>query len=363
MKLLKPVLKHIAASALAVVMGLSLVLPEPVHAQVAMRQTKGAGGEITLVYPSEQVASRQRLGAFEIDVVFGGPPAKLNGHLIVLSHGSGGSSLSDHTLARTLALAGFVVAQPEHQGDNWKDSRDTGPISWQKRPLEVSQAIDAVAADPMFASFLKLDKTGVHGMSAGGVSAITLAGGQWSFSQMLKHCRENFQAARNFCLFGARSEKEAQERMALFTAATTSGVQEASNASNPIPGTAPKLLAYKDARVIAVSAMVPVAAIFDTASLKDLSIPLAITSATADELLPPSFHSDYVLKHCNSCIALNRLEGAAHFDTLSPWPDSIAKPIAQTMPGGALGKNFDSAQRQLAFDRITQFFVQNLIKP
>ena len=109
--------------------------------------------------------------------------------------------------------------------------------------------------------------------------------------------------------------------------------------------------------------MVPVAAIFDANSLMRMTLPVAITSATADELLVSQFHSDYVLKHCPSCTPLNRLEGAAHFDTLSPWPESIAKPVAEQMPGGKLGKDFDSTQRQVAFDKIAQFFVQNLLKP
>ena len=289
--------------------GASLMYAQPSQAQVAMRQIKGLGGEITLIYPTAQIATVQRMGPFEIEVAFSAKPGPLHGRLIVMSHGSGGSALSDHSLARTLALAGFVVAQPIHQGDNWQDSSDVGPVTWKRRPLEITQAIDAVAADAMFASLINFNKTGVHGMSAGGVSALTLAGAQWSTKQFIQHCTNQFQADRNFCMFGARSEKE-------------------------IP-----------------------------ASFRNISLPLAITSASADELLVPQFHSDYVLKHCLSCIALTRLEGAGHFDTLSPWPESIAKPVAEQMPGGKLGKDFDSTQRQIAFDKIAQFFVQTLLKP
>jgi predicted dienelactone hydrolase len=360
-----PLKKHLCSTlvTLSLALGASLMSAQPSQAQVAMRQIKGLGGEITLIYPTAQINTVQRMGPFEIEVAFAAKPGLLNGRLIVMSHGSGGSALSDHTLARTLALAGFVVAQPIHQGDNWQDSSGLGPVTWKRRPLEISQAIDAVAADAMFASLINFNKTGVHGMSAGGVSALTLAGAQWSTKQLIQHCTNQFQADRNFCMFGARSEKEMQERMASFKAATISNTTTATNSSTNSSNRDPVTIGYQDLRVVAVSAMVPVAAIFDPASFSSISRPLAITSATADELLVPQFHSDYVLKHCPSCIALTRLEGAGHFDTLSPWPESIAKPVAEHMPGGKLGKRFDSTQRQVAFDKIAQFFVQNFLKP
>src|SRR5690349_24648625 len=70
-------------------------------------------------------------------------------------------------LARTLVEAGFVVALPEHQGDNYRDMSKVGPASWKRRPAEVSRAIDAVSRDARFASLLSADKVGVYGMSAG----------------------------------------------------------------------------------------------------------------------------------------------------------------------------------------------------
>jgi predicted dienelactone hydrolase len=55
------------------------------------------------------------------------------------------------------------------------------------RPHEVSQAIDAMAADPRFAPLLDLKRVGIYGMSAGGLTVLTLAGARWSPALLARH--------------------------------------------------------------------------------------------------------------------------------------------------------------------------------
>ncbi len=74
----------------------------------------------------------------------------------MISHGSGGGPWVHMDLARRLVQAGFVVAIPLHKGDNHQDDGTTGPQSWERRPAEVSAAIDAVAAQP------RLDRPRTH---------------------------------------------------------------------------------------------------------------------------------------------------------------------------------------------------------
>ena len=54
-----------------------------------------------------------------------------------------------------------------------------------------------MARDGRFAPLLSLDRVGMYGMSAGGHTALVLAGGRWSPSVLLKHCEahlaEDFQ--------------------------------------------------------------------------------------------------------------------------------------------------------------------------
>src|SRR6185436_85360 len=71
---------------------------------------------------------------------------------------------------------------------SYKCTSDIGPASWRRRPAEVSRAIDAVGKDARFAPLLQLDKVGVYGMSAGGHTALSFAGGRWSPAQLKRHC-------------------------------------------------------------------------------------------------------------------------------------------------------------------------------
>ena len=84
--------------------------------------------------------------------------ARGNGRLVVISHGSGGAPWAHADLARQWVAAGFVVALPQHQGDNDRDPGRPGPDSWALRPAEVPRAIDAVAQHPRLAPLPALDK-------------------------------------------------------------------------------------------------------------------------------------------------------------------------------------------------------------
>lgn len=139
------------------------------------------------------------LGLFELEVAPDAVPRPGRHRLIVMSHGTGGSPLSDHAMAATLARAGFVVAQPLHRGDNHQDARDAGPASWTRRPTEASRAIDLLASHPAWQQRVLTDRVGVHGMSAGGTTALQLAGAQWSVLSLVRHCPAHGDEDFGFC--------------------------------------------------------------------------------------------------------------------------------------------------------------------
>ena len=133
-------------------------------------------GPITVYYPTDAPEHPVARGRLTLSLAEHAAPLRGNGRLVVISHGSGGSPWVHADLARALVNAGFVVALPEHHADNYRDDSRPGPESWSQRPAEVSRAIDAVAHDARFAPLLQLDKVGVYGMSAGGHTALTMAG-------------------------------------------------------------------------------------------------------------------------------------------------------------------------------------------
>jgi predicted dienelactone hydrolase len=335
---------------------------------VGLREIRSGDLPITLVYPTAEQVQTYTQGAFSLKVAHDAAPlASRQGRrqLIVLSHGSAGSPLPDHHLAATLARAGFVVAQPQHRGDNWQDFSRAGPESWKTRPQDVRETIDAVANDSVLGPLVRTDRVGVHGMSAGGVTALVLAGGQWRMLDLIRHCGRYLDEDIGFCLNGlGQHPMQQQMRRAQFVLsertpdqflpATMQAAHGGIVAADPRP----------DPRIAAVSLLVPVGAIFTAESLARIRIPVGLTQADADTVLLPRFHSQHVLRHCPGCRALSSHTQAGHFDWLAPWPASVAQAVADTqMRGGLPNENFAPAERQSAFDRIAAFFLQSLQNP
>jgi predicted dienelactone hydrolase len=336
-----------------------------------MRQIQSNGMPITLVYPTAAAAQDVTYGAFTVQIASNAAPLPADStaasgkrSLIVLSHGTAGSALPEHALAAALARAGFVVAQPEHRGDNWQDFSKAGPESWKTRPQDVRETIDAVARDPALAELVDTRRVGVHGMSAGGVTGLVLAGAQWRMLNLIQHCAQNLDEDIGFCLngLGQLPELQTQRRRQFEMARGAPEPYMPANlkvvhggqgveASDPRP----------DPRIAAVSLAVPVGAIFTPESLARMRIPVGLNVAGNDLVLLPRFHSQHVLQHCKTCTTLSDHPKAGHFDWLSPWPTNIATPVAATqmrggMPTGALG----AAEREHSHAQIVQFFATHL---
>jgi len=342
------------------------VIAGTASAQVGMQQMQVGAMTVTLVYPTTSVASTQALGPFSIDVALGAPALEKRQRLIVMSHGSGGSPLADHALAAAFARAGFVVAQPLHEGNNFRDQRLAGPETFIKRPGEVTQIIDALANDPRWSSRLALDKVGVHGMSAGGVTGLSLAGAQWRRIDLVRHCKAHEQADAGFCFAGANDAAARAGRQAAFDSADKTpeadlpaeltawhgGRSPGSQQADPRP----------DARIAAVSLAVPVAAIFNAERLARIRIPVGVVGAQRDEVLVPRFHSARVLALCEACTLLADLPGAGHFDVLWPWPESVAREVAEEQVRGGLPvPGFDASLREAAQAKMVAFHRQHLL--
>jgi predicted dienelactone hydrolase len=342
---------------------------------VGMRQIQSSSMTITLVYPTAAAAQAVTYGAFTVQVASNAAPLPADSTaasgkraLIVLSHGTAGSALPEHTLAAALARAGFVVAQPEHRGDNWQDFSKAGPDSWKTRPQDVSETIDAVARDPALAELVDTRRVGVHGMSAGGATGLVLAGAQWRMLNLVQHCAQNLDEDIGFCLNGLATQpsmqllRKSQFAMSRMLTETTapSRFKTMHGGASPSASSDPRI----DPRVVAVSLAVPVGVIFTPESLARIRIPVGLSTSGNDGVLLPRFHSQHVLKHCASCTTLSDHPQVGHFDWLSPWPASLAQTVATTqMRGGLPNPEFTNEDRQKAFDQIALFFKQKLSQP
>jgi predicted dienelactone hydrolase len=110
---------------------LTLAATQPAEAAMGLSQIEATveDGPITLYYPTGSPSRTVMRGPFALQVAEQVPPARGNGRLVVVSHGSGGSPWVHHDLARQLVEAGFVVALPQHRGDNYLDFSAPGPDS------------------------------------------------------------------------------------------------------------------------------------------------------------------------------------------------------------------------------------------
>jgi predicted dienelactone hydrolase len=268
------------------------------------------GGEVTLFYPTAEPGRPERRGDLDWRLAPGAAPVPGNGRLIAISHGSGGGAWVHSALAQALVDAGFTVVLPLHRGDNWADPAHPGPDSWKQRPAEISHAIDRVAADPRFAG-LRLDRVGGFGMSAGGHTMLSLAGGAWSPDRFRAQCEQHLAEEFNACvglaaslsggwLDGIKRWLARRVLNARFTDAT--------------PQT------HVDPRMAAIVAGVPAAGDFDPASLAHPRVPLALITAGQDRWLPARFHSEVILAACQGCERLVDLPDAGHGALLAPPP-------------------------------------------
>ena len=108
-----------------------------------------------------------------------GPVAPGQWPLVVISHGSGGSNLSHRTLAVHLARNGYVVAMPEHPGDNRRNNQLAGTDAiLAQRPADVRFAMNWVFSNDLFASSLQPEVAAIIGHSSGGYTALAVAGGR-----------------------------------------------------------------------------------------------------------------------------------------------------------------------------------------
>ena len=268
-------------------------------------------GKVTVYYPSAAADQPVRRGPFTLSLAPEAPPLRGNGRLVVVSHGSGGTAWVHTDLAHALVEAGFVVALPQHRGDNAWDDGTPGPESWKRRPAEVSRAIDAVAQDTRFAPLLALDRVGGFGQSAGGHTMLSLAGGVWSSAGFLRHCEAHLAQDFNACVGTATQLTGGWwDGFKLWLARTV--LRHTLDDDTPQP--------HHDPRIAAVVAGVPAAADFDLSSLQHPRIPVGLITAGQDIWLTPRWHGEAVAAACVPCVRLAHLPEAGHSVLLSPLP-------------------------------------------
>ncbi len=147
---------------------------------------------VTIFYPTAQTPRLVWLG---ISFGYLAPDAAITSGqhpFVVISHGTGGTPTSHLDTAIALVEAGYVVAAPLHNGDNFRDHSEVGTSDWF-----IDRARQIVSVDNFMLDHWKsrnhLDpkRVGLFGYSAGGTTALIVIGGTPNLSLIAPLCKSH----------------------------------------------------------------------------------------------------------------------------------------------------------------------------
>ena len=178
-----------------------------------------------------------------------------------------------------------------------------------------------MAGSPPLAATLRFDSVGLFGGSAGGHTALSMAGGKWSKARFRNHCEAHIREDFSSCVgFLTLLDGDWLDAPKIWLAKS---VIAARFSDDTVQG-------GFDPRIKSVVAMVPFAADFDPASLKQPATALGLVIADKDVNQVPRFHAEAILAACEPrCEVVMRLPGRR------PWRDALADAAAGTGQRGA----------------------------
>ena len=173
---------------------------------LALSQAKAAGfrtlelngDKIGVWYPTDEVATKQRLGPFDAEFALNAQPKAGKWPVVFLSHGNGGYFRNHHLTGEFLADAGFIVIAPNHKADHLIGGEKTaGAIAY--RVEELRRGLETVKADKVLGAYVDTNKINAVGYSLGTVSVMVAAGSGIDMEKVDSHCKKYGVEDKVFC--------------------------------------------------------------------------------------------------------------------------------------------------------------------
>lgn len=141
--------------------------------------------ETWLLYPSTDESQNLKIGPYNIYASPDGKIAKGRFPLVIISHGGGGSHLLYRVVAQHLAQNGYIVAMPEHHGNNRNDNSLEGRNkNLILRTKHIRLVIDTLLSGPEWTDSIDSQHIFMIGHSMGGCTALAIAGAvPWSLER------------------------------------------------------------------------------------------------------------------------------------------------------------------------------------
>lgn len=262
-----------------------------------------------LFYPTHVPPTGAELGPYQFEVSPEAEAAPGRYPVVVISHGSGGTHILYRTIAMHLARHGYIVAVPEHPGNNRLDNSLYGTVdNLMNRPRHIRLVLDAVAEDGALGQVTDIDQSAVVGHSMGGYTALAVAGG------------------------------------------------------HPLSKEGEPVKVEKDERVRAIVLLAPATAWYQAeGALREVKTPILIMTGEHDDITP-QWHADLVLNGVAEpeTVMFREVENAGHFSFLSPFPPKLA---AGGFPPTQDPEGFDREAFHQTLPEDIRLFLDKHLKP
>lgn len=270
--------------------------------RITIADAAGQAGTV-IWYPTKAAETPWQAGPFEIAASQGAPVAEGRFPVVLLSHGRRGGPLSHREFAAHLAREGFVVVTPTHLGDAAGQPLATDQSQiLMDRPRQAIAALDAVLRDERFASRVDPDRIGMIGYSAGGYTALVLAG-----------ARPDFVLAAAYCQAEGRDD--------------TGSCGPAGNSPAGVPEQLAAWKAPSESRLKALVLLDPLATMFDATGLAAVKIPALLYRPQDDTYMSSSANALALAKNLPLPPQTVVIPGR-HFVFVDPCPVKITAEAA-----------------------------------
>ena len=304
-------------------------LLSPAHADVGFSQftlPTNPSVPVAIWYPSDEIAGPIDRGPFSFSAAENAAPRKGQHPLVIISHGAGSGMFTHVNLAAALANAGYIVVAPTHTNDNFRDDSGSGTASVIKsRAKTITRLIDRITSPNPLNLQVDTKRISVAGFSAGGTTALALAGAIPVMAAALTHC-----AASNdpFCRFIDPDDPRFDDTTPL---------------SN-----------LHDARIQSFVLMAPVTAYFTEPELKKLSQPLFIFAPGRDTELSAQLNAARLRPHISPESRYLENPDAGHFSILPVFPQAVRDQVPEALTTDSEGFDREAFHKEL-FGQIVAF--------
>lgn len=272
--------------------------------KLTVEDSSGERIPVALLYPSSSPEKPVAFGPFKMNLAVGGHKAEAKFPLIIISHGSGGSSLSYRSIALELARSGFVVAMPQHPRNNFKDDSAAGTLAnWKDRPGHVRTVIDRLLENSELTRIIDAGRIAVIGHSMGGYTALAAAGGVADTAHLITYCESNSETNAAFCrpVRGGKTESVTIQQT-------------------------------PDKRIKALVLMAPVGIVFQSENaLEKVAVPSLLLRAEKDMELAEPYHSELVQKNFadQNLLTYRVINNAGHYSFITPFPEFLKAELGE----------------------------------